>query len=212
MNPTTNGPQHEMKRRKYLASAIFAASASLAGCLSEFGDDEPEPQDDVGTASYPESDANDGENESEESEELDDRDNREQILDLYNDGVSESNQGISNRERGVNAWNSDDYSTAESRFNSAESRFSNAQDEFSEALDLTYEIGHSEAREICESGSEYAIVMQDAMQASQRMADAGADGDADRANDHLETTRNLESEADRLNVRDTSVLKSVLDL
>jgi hypothetical protein len=209
MKSIKDSPREELKRRRFLAGTVFTALIPVAGCLSAIDDDETEPEDNVETAGSSESSTDEEETESNEPE---DREIRQKILNLYDEGVSESNNGISNRERGVRAWNGENYSTAKSRFSSAEHSFSDAKDEFSDAIDLTYEIGNSEAREICEAGSEYATVLRDAMRVSKRMADAGADGDADRANNHLDSARELEREADRLNVRDPSVLKNVLDL
>lgn len=199
-----------MKRRTCLRGAVALLPVSLAGCLGAFdGEAEAEP-----TATSTRRDGGDegAERTGGTPEPTPEDRERRRVLEFYNDGVGEANRGIEARESGTGAWNDGRYSRAEARFETAEGRFQDARDSFRDAIDASYGIDDVEAREVCDTASEYAIVMREAMQASQRMARAGAEGDVDRANRHLETVATLEREASRLNVRDPGTLQRILDL
>ncbi|QLD90350.1 hypothetical protein HWV07_15425 [Natronomonas salina] len=137
---------------------------------------------------------------------------RRKLLRTYNDGVDAQNNGMRARERGVDSWNNDAYGSAKRTFASAEEDFRKAKDEFQDAEQIAFEINHRQAQEFCDVAIEYTSVWIDAMRASQRMASAGSAGNGEEANRHLETIRQLEREAGRINIRNTTTLEAALDL
>lgn len=199
-----------MKRRRLLA--VGAASALLAGCVEDeaipWSTDQNEPsQDDSRQSSQPASDSS-----APDQSEPDNTAEKHELLQTYNDGIGELNSGIQSRENGVSAWNADNYNRADHEFSTAESRFRTARSTFRDAQELAYSVDNRDAQEFCAAAIENQGYMIEAMRTSQLMVSAAEADDPERANQHLSDVRDAENAADRVNVRESSTLESVLDL
>lgn len=184
-----------VKRRTVLGGASVFTLGSIAGCLgSDDGDDGAESNNsDMGL--------------SEEDQ------TREDISLQYSLGLSSLEGGTAGIDNGTIDFNLEMYEMAVESFESAEEAFERAEGQFSEAIDLTYELGNAEAREICERGEAQAVTLGNAAAQYQRAAESADEGrSADVVNSRIEQAEDFETEAERSPPRDQSVLDSVLDL
>lgn len=219
-------------RRSLLVGSGSTAIAVLsAGCLSELDDS---GGDDGGDSSsdppYEGTDYPNGSNldtiDGSDGADLSDSDTgggsggqsanyaeRQEINDLYASGVGSHNNAAQTRNDAVKDYNNDRYSTAITKFELANRQWRGAEDDFAEAGGIALDIGHSEAREICETAEEYVSLMQLSVDANIRAVKADRDGyPAEQVNDNLDEVREHISEARRLNFRDPPVMERVLDL
>lgn len=209
-----------MKRRRVLAVLGSAGMVSLSGCavgIELFGDDENGTKNESGldTPNNPNTEPNDESQTLTESQPTETPENfskRRSVVETYGRGVGEVNDGIDSRESSVGAWNNDNYQKSMADAQEAGLFFSRAADTFDDAHGLSIEIGNSEAIDICDKSSQRATLLQNAMEEFTSAIDLVQEGRTDRAQDYLDRTKDLENEAERVNVVGTSVLASVLDV
>ncbi|WP_276252973.1 hypothetical protein [Halomontanus rarus] len=227
-------------RREVISGAGILTIASIAGCLDDLGsDDQQEPANQnrqetnqVASNNGGNSDNNEGQTENTETEEnndvgvqnddsgtreteveqVPDRDTREEILELYGDGIVQTNAGTSHLNDALSEQTDENYNQAISSASDAQDSFKEAQDTLSEAIELTYEIKHRDARELCENGEDYAGYLYHAASRQEQSAEAAKDGDYERARDYVEEARDYSEKADQVNPRDSRVMRSALDL
>lgn len=158
------------------------------------------------------SESDDRESSGPEVETPEDRQERERIFELYNDGIGQLNDGVRAREAAVGAWNNERYGLAISEARSARESFDEARTTFEGALNIGFEIGHTEAVNICTRAVKHATLLRDAMRQLVTAVELAEDGRTERANERLDTVRELETEADGVAPPDGDVILSVLDL
>lgn len=205
----------EPSRRRYIKATAATTVVCLAGCVSmelfEDGDDELTEESEGGTID------NDGgqagtDDAGAENEGSPDESTRREIAETYNDGVGDSNDGMAARNDAVSAFNNDQLQRAKNQAESAEASFSRAKEQFSDALDLAYQIDHDRAIEICSDSEERARLMESAMAYTVQAAESGQDGNIDNANSLINQARDIETDAQRITVRNPETLADVLDV
>ncbi len=186
-----------MNRRQCL-SLTAIGMAGIAGCTGSGVDNEPTSSEPTGSS---ESNRN-GENFQE----------RNDILNKYSDGIGEYNNGVDGRNQGSLSYNGGQYRQALTAFEEAEKHYSNAREDFRECISMSYNIDSGKATEIAEVAAEASLLNRDAVAAAQSAAEAGIDNNIDRANKKLDEFKELESEAEALNIRGTPAMQNTLDL
>ena len=182
-------------RRSVLAGAILCLG--LAGCTSssdENGDQGNGDDEEIG-----------GFDEEEQQ--------RRDIAQNYSLGLDSLAGGEAGLENGIFNFNLEMYDLAIDSFQSAEDTFERAEDQFSDAIDLTYELGEPEAREICETGESTAITLQNAAERYRAAARYAGDGEsAEQVNTRITQGEDYEDEAEKSPPRDLSVLGDLLEV
>ncbi|MBZ6494354.1 hypothetical protein [Natrinema longum] len=220
------------RRREVLSGTVVLSISSIAGCLDSLSKDDPENSNNQNTEpnspSAPSTSSSDNDNSDSdtnsnnngetnedgqaENSGIEDRQTRQEIADIYDDGIRDLNSGVDDRNSGVSAYNNENFSVALSHYESAEESYRSARDHFTDAIDLTYEIEHSNAREECEKAAEYALLWRDAMQESQLGVEAAQAEEFDRANERADSVRELEREANRINIQTADTIATILNI
>ncbi|MXR52048.1 hypothetical protein GRX03_10610 [Halovenus sp. WSH3] len=106
--------------------------------------------------------------------------------------------------------NSENYGQAESEASTAQQHFSSAASGFAQALDLAYEINNERVQQICSDAEEHASMMEQAMWQAEQAAKYSREGNIESANEAIDQSNSLESEANTINVRDARDVARIL--
>ncbi|MDZ7729912.1 MAG: hypothetical protein U5K37_01205 [Natrialbaceae archaeon] len=137
---------------------------------------------------------------------------RREILQKYQSAISSSNSGQRHLIDGINQMNNGNYGNAHESSLKSINSFENATNLLNTAVDLTYEIGNGQAREIANqllTQSEYGL---QAARHQKDAAEAAMSGNRQAAMDILDNAEKDVSSAEAINPRDSSVMESSLNL
>lgn len=114
-------------------------------------------------------------------------------------------------EDGIDTQNNENYSTAVSHFESAEAAFA-AAEQFADALTLAFQIDQQEVIDAYKGGNEYGRRMKSAMSIAGSSSRAAEMGSINEANKMLNDAKEMESEAQQLDILDTKEIAEMLDV
>ncbi|MEZ3172521.1 hypothetical protein ABNG03_18190 [Halorubrum sp. RMP-47] len=115
-------------------------------------------------------------------------------------------------EDGIDTQNNENYSTAVSHFESAEAAFAAAAEQFADALTLAFQIDQQEVIDAYKRGNEYGQKMKSAMSIAGSSSRAAEMGSINEANKMLNDAKEMESEAQQLDILDTKEIAEMLDV
>lgn len=204
------------KRRQFLKSTVVTSTVLLTGCLDSSSSERTTERPAAGVEDYIADRQNeDGDTPSKDKPEestVPNREQREQLLDEYNNGVTENNRAVSQIDRGTGAYNDGNYDSALTRYSSGKETMERAEQYFSDAVETATILNHEQAKEICEDALEMATLYFQSTQYAERSAEAALDGDFDRANELSDKATQLRNEANRVSVQSPQALKRILEL
>lgn len=102
---------------------------------------------------------------------------KQDIIQTYSDGVSESNSGTEAWNAGISLFNDSEYSDAVGEFESAVEHFETAQQLFSEAEAKALDIDQDESARLCADANERSGLLAEAAGVAREAAQAGASGE-----------------------------------
>jgi len=183
-------------RRSFIvgSTAIATATAGCSDLVEEF-DPDGSSSDDRG---------------SDDGPMLDDQETRRDLVETYNDAIGHTNVGLETRDNGIAAQNDEDFDRAGYEFETAAEAFGSAAEDFADALALSFQIEHEGAEEACKTGNEFARTMESAMSIIASSTEAAAMGEIEVANEILEDGRELDQEANDMDVRNTDEVAEML--
>lgn len=134
------------------------------------------------------------------------------IVEAYERGIDEFNAGVGVWDSAIAAFNESEYGSAVEGFEAAVDRFRDARTSFTEARVEALDIDNEGAARVCDDATERAKLMLDSARAGSDGAQAALEGaSANRINEHVRDTRELEEEASQLEIRDSERLVSLLE-
>ena len=187
-------------RRKFIIGSV-GISTALAGCTGVV--DRAIEETNSGSSSGTNSDSDTGSS-------FDNPENRRDLVETYNGAIGSANEGTEARSEGINAQSNEEHSTSVSRFESAEAAFAAAAEQFAEALTLAFQIDHQGAIDACKDGNEYGRTMESAMSIAGSSSEAAEMGAINEANKMLNDAKEMESEAQQLDILDTKEIAEML--
>jgi hypothetical protein len=136
---------------------------------------------------------------------------RGEIVELYDEAITERNDGVRTRDDAILAFNDESYEKAVGKFEVAIEHFEGAKQRFEEAASMAYELGEDEAGSICEAAEEDAALQIEASRAGLNAAKAAnGDGTSADVNGHVEEYRDLLERAKDIPVEEPQTLADVI--
>lgn len=140
------------------------------------------------------------------------KEQKQEILAAYNKGVRKANAGTTRLGASIKAYNNRNYDESITKAEEASEKYKKAENKFARATNLSLQIGHQNALDICNEAQLYALKMQLGCQYSQIAAKAAKNGNMERSNTFAQRHREKVNEAKELTVKDPPTLKNVLNL
>ncbi|WP_299236748.1 hypothetical protein [Natronomonas sp.] len=139
-------------------------------------------------------------------------DERGEIVETYDAGVQRANEGAETRNEGIAAFNDRRYGDATRALSTAGDRYATATERFRTAVEMAKENEVPPATRICEEAATHADAMERSTAAALEGAVAADENEPpDVINGHIETARELQSEAEESTIADPEELLGVLE-
>lgn len=185
-------------RRSILTGSLALSTVALSGCAGLLGEDDggdSSDSQDSGDGATPEPTPSEDELQSD-------------IVSNYQQGLASLEGGNAGLQLGSSDYSLEDYESSRDSFAEAEDSFADARTAFSDAVDLTYEIGNSEARDVCDTAQSHAASKESIAENMRLAAEARIDGDVELADTHIEQAIEFENDAEQNPPPDISTLES----
>lgn len=137
---------------------------------------------------------------------------RGEIVELYNDAITERNDGVRTRDDAIQAFNGETYGEAIDQFETALEHFESAKQGFADAAALANDVGEDEVADICETAEEDADLQIAATEAGLNATEVADSGSSPaEVNEHVEEYQDLLEQAEEVPVEEPQALVDIIE-